>query len=124
VENGGWRGVGAFDSPNSATPGIESFYPYTIMQNSPRTLMTIRGFNFVQGSEVLIDGEEVEARPVSATEIEVVLDEQLLARAGRFTVYVRNPEPIATPEWGNMSNPARLLIPYEGVTTRTSQNRF
>ena len=50
---------------------------------------------------------------VSATELQVLLDENLLRRAGRFDIVVKNPDP-AAPLWGDgTSNKAHLLVNFK-----------
>ena len=51
------------------------------------------------------------------------LDAGLLAKPGRYSVVIKNPQPVAAPEWGDTSNPAKLLVPYS-FTAATSDNRF
>jgi hypothetical protein len=58
---------------------------------------------------------------VSRNEIQAVVNENILARAGRFEVVVKNPLPLATPAWGDTSNVANLLVPFS-FTTRFSKN--
>jgi hypothetical protein len=36
---------------------------------------------------------------------------------------VKNPQPLANKEWGDTSNRANLLVPFE-FTTKYSRNRF
>jgi hypothetical protein len=70
--------------------------------------------NFVARSRVFFDGVSVPWRRVSATELEVTLDENLLRRAGRFDVVVVNPEPLAAAQWSNgTSNKAHLIVDYK-----------
>jgi imidazolonepropionase-like amidohydrolase len=105
--------------PNPAlnpTPGIESFTPHTVLRNSPETKVTITGFNFVQESRAYFDGVAVPTRVVSRTEIEMMVPANLLARAGRFEIVVKNREPIADIFWGDTSNSAFMLVPFEFTT--------
>jgi len=105
--------------PNPAlnpTPGIESFAPHTVLRNSPETKVTITGFNFVQESRAYFDGVPVPTRVISRTEIEMTVPQNLLARAGRFEIVVRNREPIADIFWGDTSNKAYMLVPFEYTT--------
>lgn len=78
--------------------------------------MTIRltGFNFVQGSRVYFDGVSVPWTWVRPTELHVVIDENLLHRAGRFDIQVVNPQPMALPEWGDgISNTAHFIVNFK-----------
>jgi imidazolonepropionase-like amidohydrolase len=120
---GGRGGAGGFGGGNanpaavqnpgqSPTPGVEALMPYEIMQGSGATTVTLRGFNFVRRSVVYVGDTAVPTKVVSRTEIQATLDPNLLAKAGRFAVTVRNPAPLATPEWGEKSNAAWLLVPF------------
>jgi hypothetical protein len=84
------------------------------VQNSPATTLTLTGFNFVAGTQVLVGGEPVPYRRVSGTELEVMLDENLLRRAGRFPIVLKNPEPMERfARWGGgHSNTAYLIVRY------------
>jgi hypothetical protein len=121
--NGGFNQAGGIDSELAPTPGIESIAPYTVLRGSPGFVLTIKGFNFVKGSRVFVDGIPVPVRVASRTEIQATIDQNLIARAGRFGVVVKNPQPLAYKEWGDTSNRANLLVPFE-FTTKYSKNRF
>ena len=121
--NGGFQGVGGLDSELSPTPGIESIFPYTVKEGSPATVLTLKGFNFVRRSQALVDGKPVPTKVVSRTEVQATLDATVLAKPGRYAVTIKNPLPLATAEWGDTSNPAKLLVPY-AFTTATSDNKF
>jgi hypothetical protein len=111
---GGGSGATLPDPNNSPPPAITTVSPLVVTQGSPTTTLTITGFNFVARSRVLVDGVSVPWRRVSATEIAVTLDENMLQRAGRFDVVVVNPEPLAAPKWGNgTSNKGHLLVNYK-----------
>ncbi len=119
---GGGRGGAGIQNPVQApTPGVESLFPYEAIQGSPDTKVTIKGFNYVQRSQVFVDNIPVPTRVVSRTEIEATVPANILARAGRFEVMVKNPAPLATPEWGGSSNAANLLVPFS-FTTQYSKN--
>jgi hypothetical protein len=113
AQNGGFGGAGGFESELAPTPGIEAFAPHTVLRGSPDTVVKITGFNFVKGSQVTVDGTVVPAKVTSRTEIEATIPAAVLANAGRHHIMVRNPKPLATPIWGETSNPAHLLVPYE-----------
>jgi hypothetical protein len=121
--NGGFAGPGGIESELSPTPGIESIFPYTVKQGSGSTIMTLKGFNYVRGSQVLADGKAIPTKVISRTEIQATLDASLLAKPGRYSIVVKNPQPVAAPEWGDTSNPGKLLVPYS-FTTATSENKF
>ncbi len=111
--NGGFAGAGGIDSEKSPTPGIEAFAPHTVLRGSPVTVVKLTGYNFVTGSKAFVDGNEVPAKVVSRTEVEVSVPANLLAEAGRRDIVVRNPKPLVSPVWGDTSNIAHLLVPYE-----------
>lgn len=106
----------------SPTPGIETIFPHTILRGSPAQTLDIKGFNFVQRSLVYVDDRPVPTQVVSRTQIKATLDQNVLARAGNLRITVRNPEPIADPIWGDRSNPAHVLVPFE-FTTKYSMNK-
>jgi hypothetical protein len=110
------------DPWNSPTPGIESMMPHTIIQGSQPAQLDIKGFNFVKRSVVTIDGKQVPTQVVSRTEIKATVDQNILSQAGKKVVLVKNPLPLGTPEWGDHSNEARLLVPFS-FTTKWSMNK-
>ena len=82
-------------------------------EGSPTTTLVIKGFNFVRRMQVYFDGRSVPFRHASPTELHVTLNETLLRTPGKFDIIVKNPPPIATPEWGNgTSNTAHLLVDF------------
>jgi hypothetical protein len=114
----------AVDDPGAQpTPGIEGISAHTIIRGSPTQIITLTGFHFVKRSRVFADGLPVPARVMSANQIQVTLDQNLLARAGRLELRVKNPEPLDTPQWGGTSNAASILIPFE-FTTAWSHNKY
>jgi len=115
------NGAQAPDPIESPQPAIESITPAMIKEGSATTVVTLKGFNFVRRSRVLFDGESVPYKRVSATELQVTLDENLLKRAGRFDIEVKNPEPVANERWGDgSSNKAHLIVPFAFTNTRTA----
>ena len=123
ARNGGWGNTGGIDSELSPPPGIEGIMPYVLDRNSPETEMTITGFNFVEGSTVLVNGEAVPTTVVSRTEITAMIPAEILAEPGKHAITVQNPLPVRRPEWGNVSNAGYLLVPFE-FTTAHSRNRW
>jgi hypothetical protein len=106
-------GANVPDPIESPQPAITTISPVVITQGAPATTLTISGFNFVARSRVLVDGISIPWKRISATELAVTLDENMLRRAGRFDVVVVNPEPLTAPKWGNgTSNKAHLLVNY------------
>ena len=60
------------------------------------------------------DNIPIPFRRVSGTELQVTIDESLLRRAVRFTMQLKNPPPLANPEWSDgRSNAAHLLVNYK-----------
>jgi hypothetical protein len=125
VANGGFGGAGGLDSTTSPPPGIEAVSIHTIIRRSPSTPITVTGFNYVRGSQAYFDDIAVPTQVVSRTEIRVTIPENLLGRAGNFPLVIKNPMPLATgvAEWGNVSNEAYILVPFE-FTTKWSQNKY
>ena len=51
-----------------------------------------------------------------------MIDANTLAKAGKLKIVVKNPEPLAAPEWGPVSNEAYVLVPFS-FTTAWSHNK-
>jgi hypothetical protein len=113
TRNGGFGNAGGIDSEKAATPGIEAFAPHTVLRGSPDTVVKLTGYNFYRTSKVYVDGREVPTKVNSRTEIEATIPAAVLANAGKLDIVVKNPQPITTPVWGDTSNIAHLLVPYE-----------
>lgn len=109
-------GAPAPDPRIAPTPGIESFTPHTIVQGSPDTTIEITGFNFVKRSAVYVDGLRVPAEVVSHDKVRARLDQNLLSRAGKMKIVVRNPKPVDDLDWGDTSNTGYLLVPFSFTT--------
>jgi len=104
------RGPNAFSSPQ---PAIEAIAPTMAVQGTPITL-TITGFNFVDGSQVFYGDIPVPFERTSPTELSVTLDQNLMGRAGRIPITVKNPGPMQYPIWGDgTSNPAYLVVRFK-----------
>ena len=58
----------------------------------------------------------------SATELTFVIDANTLNKAGKLKIVVKNPEPLAAPEWGAISNEAYVLVPFR-FTSAWSHNK-
>ncbi len=116
VRGGRAPGGGAAPAPDpfqSPQLAIEQISPVVVTAGAPTTLLSLKGFNFVAQSRVYFDGVPVPYTRVSATELQVLLDENLLRRAGRFDIVVKNPDP-AAPLWGDgTSNKAHLLVDFK-----------
>ena len=113
ARNGGWGNTGGIDSNIAPTPGIESLVPHTVLRGSPEAEITITGFSFVSGSQVLVDGNAIPTEVVSRTEIIATIPANILSSAGNLNIVVRNPEPVRQPYWGDSSNIAHILVPFE-----------
>jgi hypothetical protein len=120
---GRYNAAGGFDSELSPTPGIEAISLHTVLRRGPDTPLTLTGFNFVRGSRVTFDGIPVPTEVRSRTEIRITIPENLLGRAGLMPLAVRNPQPLADPEWGDTSNTAYVLVPFE-FTEHWSHNAY
>jgi hypothetical protein len=115
--NGGGNGGGNATRPpapnTSPQPAIQHISPVWADRGAATLIMRLTGFNFVQSSRVTFDGVSVPWTWISPTELELTIDENLLARAGRFDIVVHNPEPLEFPIWGNgMSNKAHFIVKY------------
>jgi len=101
-------------APNlSPQPAIQGIAPIWAVQGDPTLSLRLTGFNFVQGTRVYFDGVSVPWRWVSPTELELTIDENLLARVGRFDIVVSNPPPLELPIWGDgTSNTAHFIVRY------------
>ena len=100
----------------SPTPGIVSLTPHTIPRLTQGAVVTLKGFSFVKGSLVLVDGKLAPVEIVGHDTIRVTLDPAQLANAGKRKIVVKNPHPVADPDWGDTSNTAFLLVPFEFTT--------
>jgi hypothetical protein len=105
------------------TPGLESIFPRTLIRGTETTTVKLTGFNFVQQSVVHVDGDAVPTRVINREEIEFEMDENILAQAGMKEIHVKNPQPSLEAIWGDTSNAATLIVPFE-FTTEWSQNRY
>jgi hypothetical protein len=106
--------VPAGDPPVPPPPGIERISTYMVTQGSPALSLTIQGFNFYGKSQVYFDNCPVPTRRISITEVEATIDKNLLERAGRFDIVVKNPPPTRYPDWGDgTSNTAHLIVNYK-----------
>jgi imidazolonepropionase-like amidohydrolase len=116
-------GLGAVPDPSlSPSPGIETLFPHTLIQGAPDTTVTLTGINFVRRSLVYANGQPMATTVASATELTFVIDANTLNKAGKLKVVVKNPEPLAAPEWGAVSNEGYVLVPFS-FTTAWSHNK-
>jgi len=116
-------GLGVVPDPSlSPSPGIETMFPHTIIQGAPDTAFTLTGINFVKRSLVYANGQPMPTMVASTTELSFMIDANTLAKAGKLKIVVKNPEPLAVPEWGPVSNEAYVLVPF-AFTTAWSHNK-
>jgi len=121
--NGGGGNAQLPNPTESPQPAVETILPTMIAEGSPATTLTLKGFNFVRKSRVYVGGESVPYRVISPTELQLMLDSNLLKKAGRFDIQVVNPEPLENSQWGNgASNKAHLLVTFEFTRIRTAAN--
>ena len=96
----------------SPTPGIEVIAPRAVMQGSSDTTVTLTGVNFVKRSVVYVNGEAVPTMVDSGTKLRFVVPQNKFASGGKLHVVVKNPQPLATYDWGDTSNTAHILVPF------------
>jgi hypothetical protein len=100
----------------SPQPAIETISPVEVVAGSPTMTVTLTGFNFVQGSQVLFKGIPVPHEAASGSELRVTIDASLLQEAGLHALVVRNPWPLHPEigrEWGDgTSNAANLIVRF------------
>ena len=106
----------------SPTPAIETIAPRTVLQGTSDTTVTLTGVNFVKRSIVYVNGEPVPTMVDSATKLRFVVPQVSFASAGKLHVVVRNPQPLATVEWGDTSNMAHILVPFAFSTELARTN--
>src|SRR5258706_2631943 len=102
------------DPPTSPQPAIETMDPIIVTQGDS-AVVTLTGFNFVRKSAVYFKGKSVPFRAMSSMKLQVTLDAEVLSKAGRFDLVVKNPEPLdpyfVRSMWGNgTSNVAHLIV--------------
>ena len=116
-------GLGSIpDYTLSPTPGILAIAPRTVLQDTPDTVVTLTGVNFVARSVVYVHGVPVRTMVDSATKIRFVLPKGKLSEAGKVDVVVKNPIPMAIPELGDTSNMAHVLVPF-AFSTELARNK-
>jgi len=114
--SGAQEGGAGPDQVRVGPPGILGLSPYIVTEGSPTVTLTIKGANFVNRSQVFFDNNVVPSRRVSATELQVTLDANLLRRVGRYDVYVKTPGPLINPIWharDGVSNMAHFLVNFK-----------
>ena len=94
-------------------PAIQTINPVWAKEGDSGIALKLTGFNFVRSTRVFFDGQSVPWKFVSPTELEVTLNADLLKRPGRYDIVVKNPEPMAQPNWGNgTSNAAHFMVDF------------
>jgi hypothetical protein len=105
------------DPAESPQPALEAITPLSVVEGSPTTIVTLKGFNFVRRSQVLFKGMPVPYKAVSGSEFQVTIDSSLLREPGWHEIVVRNPSPLHPEiglQWGNgTSNKAHLIVAYK-----------
>ena len=126
-----WTGATVEPDPaQSPQPALETIAPRWVTEGDPTTTITLTGFNFVDRSEVLIDGTPVPHERVSDTELAVTVDANLLQNAGRWTSSSSTPNRWPTPIWATepRTRPTSWWIigtdRYRGVVTRRTSVTF
>ena len=60
-----------------------------------------------------VQNSDSSVNAVAPSSVQVTIDERFLRAPGKFDIVVKNPAPLAAPEWGNgTSNLAHLLVNY------------
>ncbi len=88
-----------------------------------RHVVDIKGINFVKRSVAYAGETPLPTEVVGRTQIKATISQNILAQAGKLHITIRNPEPLATPEWGSTSNQAHILVPFS-FTTAWSHNKY
>jgi len=97
----------------SPQPAIEAIAPTMVERGSDTITLELTGFNFVAGSRVLVDGQSVPWEWTDGTKLNVTINENILASAGRKEIVVVNPAPVEPSMWGNgTSNKAYLIVKF------------
>ena len=86
----------------SPTPGIETIAPRTVIQGAADTTVTLTGINFVKRSVAYVNGEAMPTMVDSGTKLRVMVPANKFAAAGKLHIVVKNPQPLATEEWGEI----------------------
>ena len=95
------------------TPGIESISPSMVTEGDPALTLTIRGVNFTRNSLVFFNSRPVPTRLINGERLEATLDAGRIARAGTYSVIVKNPGFPQQPQWGgDTSNTAHILVNF------------
>jgi hypothetical protein len=91
------------------TPKDIRLTPHRIVQGAgPTTLKVTANNGFLRFNRVLLNGQELETRFVSKTELEAVIPAQAVAEAGTYTVGVISPG-----DFTSKSGPAYLIVSFK-----------
>lgn len=91
------------DPPADLLPKLDSLEPSTLVASGMKTILTLKGSNFVDGAVGLIDGIDRPTIFSSSNELKMEVQPEDVIESGSLTVEVRNPLP-----GGGLSN--KLLI--------------
>lgn len=84
-------------------PFVRSLTPAGIRIESPSFALTLKGENFLAGAIALFGSTGLETTHRSNSELEALIDGDMITEGGRFEVRVRNPK-------GEISSPSSFLI--------------
>jgi amidohydrolase family protein len=91
----------------------------SVREGAPTMRLKVTGFNFFDRTQAFFDGHPVPLELKNIAEAEVIVDETLLRRPGRYAVQLKNPPPPANAVWGDgTSNTAWVLVSYKDSLTK------
>ena len=99
----------AFGQPS---PGIQSIAPDLVTALDPEFTLTVHGAGFTNKSRVFLGETALPTRYIDGTQLEAIVDSQLIVQASTLPVTVTNPQPLQRPQWGGTSNLAYLLVNF------------
>ena len=106
--------AGSFPDPiESPQPAITTINPVIVTQGAGTTTVTLTGFNFVARSRVVVDGVAVPWKRVSATELAVTLDENMLGERGGLMCRCQSGAADGAEVGNGTSNKAHLIVNYK-----------
>lgn len=95
-------------------PVISSINPPGVIAGASSLTLSVSGSGFVDGSQVVWDGEALPTTYLDASHLEVTLDAEMLRYAGEVGVVVHNPDPsggISNSKVFNIHPRGRVLLP-------------
>ena len=81
------------DPPADLLPKLESVEPSTLNASGSKTVITVRGANFIDGIRVVVGGSDRPTTFVSNTELKAEIQPEDLVEAGALEIQIRNPSP-------------------------------